>query len=76
MRAIHDLLNTLGEEQNITAQKTALNDVALSLLDLPRLSSYLLVRLIRSNVLASAEWLGETQNEADAAKIGASYTAK
>jgi hypothetical protein len=40
VREIHDLLNTLGEEQNITAQKTALNDEALSLLDLPRLSSY------------------------------------
>ena len=26
MGEIHDLLNTLGEEQNITAQKTALND--------------------------------------------------
>jgi len=40
MREIHELLNTLGEEQNVTAQKTALNDEALSLLDLPRLSSY------------------------------------
>ena len=38
MREIHDLLNTLGEEQNVTAQKTALNDEALSLLELPRLS--------------------------------------
>ena len=26
MREIHDLLNTLGEEQTITARKTALND--------------------------------------------------
>jgi len=56
MRGMHDLLNTLGEEQNITAQKTALNAEALSLLYLPRLSSYLLVRLIRSNVLAPVDW--------------------
>lgn len=28
MREIHDLLNTLGEEQNITAQKTAPKDEA------------------------------------------------
>ena len=49
MREIHDLLNTLGEEQNVTAQKTALNDEALSLLDLPRLSFLRVTITMRAN---------------------------
>ena len=49
MREIHDLLNTLGEEQNITAQKTALNHEALSLLDLPRLSTLRMIIAMRAN---------------------------
>ena len=34
MREIHDLLNTLGEEQNITARKTALRYVLYSAMKL------------------------------------------
>jgi len=49
MREIQDLLNTLGGEQNITAQKTALNDAALSLLDLPRLSTLRMIIAMRAN---------------------------
>ena len=51
MREIHDLLNTLGEEQNVTAQKTALNDEALSLLDLPRLSFLRVIITMRAGCL-------------------------
>jgi hypothetical protein len=49
MWEIHDLLNTLGEEQNITAQKTALNHEALSLLDLPRLLTLRMIIAMRAN---------------------------
>ena len=75
MREIHDLLNTRGEEQNITAQKTALNDVPLSLLTRlvsPLSSSF---SLIRRNVSHPTDGLGETQNEADAASLVRIYTA-
>jgi hypothetical protein len=49
MREIHDLLNTLGEEQNITAQKTALNHETLSLLDLLPLSTLRMIIAMRAN---------------------------